>query len=191
VHLWLQNFKLKNYFMTQLIKYISIAIITLCSNNVIAQQTVQITKAELTVTGLTCSMCSKATHKKLETVNSIQSITANIKTTSFTLTFKPDASIDINDIKKKVEDAGFAVGSLVLYIKGSGVFVQNNTTITAGNAQYTFIQSYPKTIEGEAQARVLDKGFITKKEYAKMAKTLATYPSYGKAVANQFHVRIL
>ncbi len=175
--------------MTRLIKYITLFIVTLYCNNLFAQT--EITKVELVVTGLTCSMCSKATHKKLETISSIATIKANIKTTSFTITFKPNATIDINDLKKKVEDAGFSVGALVLYIKGSGVFVKNNTTVTANNAQYIFIQSYPKNIEGEVQAKVLDKGFITKKEYKEMAKQLATYPTYGKAASNQFHVKVL
>jgi copper chaperone CopZ len=175
--------------MTRLITYITLFSIILYHNTLFAQT--QITKAKLVVTGLTCSMCSKATHKKLETMSSVKSIKADIKTASFSIYFKPDATINISDIKKKVEDAGFSIGALVLYIKGSGVFVKNNTTVTANNAQYIFIQSYPKNIEGEVKIKVLDKGFITKKEYKEMAKQLATYPTYGKAASNQFHVRVL
>ena len=73
--------------------------------NVSAQK---ISSADLQVTGLTCSMCSNATQKSLETLNFISSIKPDLNKNIFVLTFKKDANINLDLVRKKVQDAGFS-----------------------------------------------------------------------------------
>ena len=48
----------------------------------------QIIKAELTATGLTCSMCSKATYKQLTSIPEVEKVESDLNKTAFILYFK-------------------------------------------------------------------------------------------------------
>jgi len=74
----------------------------------------QISKAELTATGLTCSMCSKATYKQLMSIAEVEKVEPDLNNTAFIIYFKNGSAANISDIKAKVEDAGFSVGELVV-----------------------------------------------------------------------------
>ena len=80
----------------------------------------QFTKATLQATGLTCAMCSNAINKALQAKPFIQSVKSDIKNSAFNIVFKENADVDIDEIRKAVEDAGFAVGSLKLTGNFSG-----------------------------------------------------------------------
>ena len=67
----------------------------------------QIVKAELTATGLTCSMCSKATYKQLISISAVEKVEPDLNNTAFVIYFKNGSAANISDIKTKVEDAGF------------------------------------------------------------------------------------
>src|SRR5690242_4458188 len=69
----------------------------------------QVSKAKLVASGLTCSMCSKAIYEALQKVNTIESVKANIKESSYDIAFKKDAAVNFDAIRKAVEDAGFSV----------------------------------------------------------------------------------
>jgi copper chaperone CopZ len=72
----------------------------------------QFTKAELQVSGLTCSMCSKATEKSLRTLGFIGDVKADLNRNVFVLTFKNNAPVNLEQISKKVQGAGFSVSNL-------------------------------------------------------------------------------
>jgi copper chaperone CopZ len=69
----------------------------------------QVEKAEFQASGLTCSMCSNAINKALKTVPFIESINTDLNKNLFEITFKKNAVVDFDIIKKKVEDAGFSI----------------------------------------------------------------------------------
>ena len=66
----------------------------------------QVLKAELTATGLTCSMCSKATYKQLISIAEVDKVEPDLNNTAFIIYFKSGSAANISDIKNKVEDAG-------------------------------------------------------------------------------------
>src|SRR5437588_10406331 len=69
----------------------------------------QVAKVSLQASGLTCSMCSKSINKSLLTLDFIDKVDANIKTSTFEITFKHADKVDFDKLKGKVEDAGFSV----------------------------------------------------------------------------------
>ena len=87
----------------------------------------QFTKAELQVSGLTCSMCSKATEKSLHTLNFIGDIKVDLNRNVFLITFKKDAPVNLDLISKKVENAGFFVNNLKATFNFDNVKVSNGT----------------------------------------------------------------
>ena len=72
----------------------------------------QFTKASLQATGLTCAMCSNAINKALLRVPFVESVKSDIKNSAFSIVFKTGQEVEIDALRKAVEDAGFSVGNL-------------------------------------------------------------------------------
>lgn len=150
----------------------------------VTQSNAQFTKARLQATGLTCAMCSNAINKALQKVSFVQSVTSDIKNSAFNIIFKEGAAVNIDALKDAVDDAGFSVGSL----KVTGIF--NNVAIAAdkhvkiGDENFHFLQVSNQVLNGEKTITVLDKNFVTAKEFKKYsAETKMSCMQTGKAGA--------
>ncbi len=151
----------------------------------------QITKAELTATGLTCSMCSKATYKQLTSIPEVEKVVTDLNKTAFILHFKNGSAVDPGKLKQKVEDAGFSVGELIVVFNFTNQKAENNTSFTQDNITYTFMNTKPGVLAGEVKVKILDKGFVFEKEYKKLLKMTKQYPAYAKANNNLYHIKTL
>ncbi len=151
----------------------------------------QITKAELTATGLTCSMCSKATYKQLTSIPEVEKVETDLNKTAFILHFKNGSAVDPGKLKQKVEDAGFSVGELIVVFNFTNQKAENNSSFTQNNITYTFMDTKPGVLAGEVKVKLLDKGFVVEKEYKKLLKLLKQYPTYAAANNNSYHIKTL
>lgn len=133
------------------------------------QSRAQFTKASLQATGLTCAMCSNAVNKALQKVSFIESVKSDIKNSAFNIVFKQNESIDIDALKKAVEDAGFSVGNLKLTGTFNEVQVENDKHVQIGNQQFHFLNISSQTLSGEKTITVVDKNFLTVKEFKKIS----------------------
>ena len=153
--------------------------------------TSQIIRAELTATGLTCSMCSKATYNQLISIAEVEKVEPDLNNTTFIIHFKSNTPVTISNLKKKVEDAGFAVGELVVLFKLDKQVAENNTSFLLDNNTYTFMDTKSSTLSGEVKLKILDKGFVVDKEYKKFLKMTKQYPSYVNTNKNTYHIKTL
>ncbi len=144
----------------------------------------QIIKTELQVAGLTCSMCSRSVDKSLRTLDFIDSVGIDLSHASFILFFKKNKAIDFNQIKKKVQDAGFFVASLKVNYKFDNLKIEGNSTFNYQNIAFYFLSTPAKTLNGVVTFRVIDKGFISNKEYKKYASQL----NIATPSSNLYHV---
>lgn len=155
----------------------------------------QIYKAELVANGLTCSMCSNATLKQLETIAFLDSIDIDIEYTKFILYFKPATPYDLNTIRAKVEDAGFAVGSLILSMKFDNLTIEKDFHFTQGDISYHFIDTKKQILNDIIKLKVIDKGFMSEKEYKKYAKhtEINSYTESGNVDTkkNNYHLKVV
>jgi len=151
----------------------------------------QISKAELQVNGLTCSMCSRATETSLKSLGFIDSVTPDLNRNIFVLTFKTDQQVDIDQIRDKVQDAGFSVGELSATINFDNTAIDASGLAEADGTVYQFINAKSKTLNGAVTARVIDKDFITSPAFKKNAADLKsdTYLT-GKGVFKGKETRI-
>ena len=138
----------------------------------------QISKAELVANGLTCSMCSNATYNQLKKLSFLDSIYTDVENTKFILYFNPSQPFDLRAIKSKVEDAGFSVGSLILFMQFDNVAIENDFHYNVGEITYHFMDSKKQILNNTSQVKVIDKGFISDKEYKKYVKMSSKYPCY-------------
>jgi copper chaperone CopZ len=125
----------------------------------------QVTKVYLQASGLTCSMCSNAINKALKTLDFVDKVDADVKSYTFEISFKPNAQVDFDKIKKKVEDAGFSVSRFVAAIHFNNVQLKDNGTATIGNYTFSIINGKGQPLNGIQRVRLLDKGFVSSKEY--------------------------
>jgi copper chaperone CopZ len=151
----------------------------------------QIIRAELTATGLTCSMCSKATYKQLTSIPEVEKVEPDLNNTAFILFFKNGSSVNISKIKEKVEEAGFAVGELLVVFNFKNQQAENNKTFTLDNSIYTFMDTKSGNLAGEIIVKILDKGYGVEKEYKKLSKMIKQYPSYATVSKNSYHIKTL
>lgn len=126
----------------------------------------QFTRAELQASGLTCSMCSFATQRQLSKLDFIDSIGADLEHTTFLLYFKKDKKVDIDLIRKKVEDAGFSVSMLKMYYRFEHFDTSKNHHLVFENNMYHIHNTNKVIINGETAFAIMDKGFISEKEYS-------------------------
>jgi copper chaperone CopZ len=141
----------------------------------------QVTKVTLQASGLTCSMCSNSINKSLKTIAFVDNVKANIKTSSFDITFKPNAKVDFDLLKKKVEDAGFTIANFVAAVNFDNIQVKSNQPVKVGDKTFYIINAKDQALNGTRQVRLIDKGFVSNKEYKK--NTLAGTSS-GNGVYN-------
>lgn len=132
----------------------------------------QVTKVSLQASGLTCSMCSNAISKALKTLDFVDEVNADIKTYTFEVTFKENSKVDFDKIKMKVEKAGFSVSGFVATIHFNNVPVKNNQAVLIGDKTFVFVNVKDQSLHGMKQIKVLDKGFVSPKEYK-------SYPFYS------------
>ena len=151
----------------------------------------QIIRAEVTAIGLTCSMCSKATYKQLASIPEVENVEPDLNNTAFILFFKNGSAVNINDIKGKVEEAGFAIGELLVVFNFKNQQAENNKTFTLDNTTYTFMDTKSGNLTGEVKVKILDKGFVVEKEYKKLSKLIKQYPSYATLSKNSYHIKPL
>lgn len=142
----------------------------------------QFKNASLQAAGLTCAMCTKAINKALEQVPFVQDVKVDIKTSTFLVNFKEGVPVEFDVIKKAVEDAGFSVAKL----KVTGVFdkvdVQNDAHVQIGGKTFHFLNVSTQTLQGEKSITLVDKDFVSAKEYKKYsAATSMACVKTGKA----------
>lgn len=148
----------------------------------------QIAKAEIIATGLTCSMCSNAINKQLKSMTEVDSISTDLNTNTFTVHFKENSMVQPKVLKNAVEKAGFFVGSMVLNMKIDAEKVKDNL-ISIDGATFVFVDTKKPISDDLASYQVMDKGFITQKEYKKISKSYSKYPTYSAENENNYHLK--
>ena len=129
--------------------------------------TAQVSKVSLQASGLTCSMCSNSINKSLKTLDFVEKVDANIKTSTFEITFKPNSSVDFDLLKKKVENAGFSVSRFVALVHFDDVKLSANRPVKIGDKTFEFVNAKEAALNGDKPVQIIDKGFVSAKEYKK------------------------
>lgn len=152
----------------------------------------QVKAVTLQASGLTCSMCSNSIFKALQKLDFVDKVDANIKTSSFDISFKPNAAIDFDKLKAKVEGAGFFVANFTVTYNFNALAIANDKHINVGNSVFHFLNVKDGVLSGEKKIRFLDKGFVSAKEYKKNSSLtkMSCYKTGTDKEKRIFHVTI-
>ncbi|MDI9310838.1 MAG: heavy-metal-associated domain-containing protein [Limnohabitans sp.] len=140
----------------------------------------QIVKAEIRATGLTCSMCSNAINKQLKSIAEVTNVETDLNTNTFIVTLNEQNQLSPRIFKEKVEKAGFFIGLLTITTKSG----------TIANPSYIVVNGKPNDTAPQVEFQVLDKGYVTEKEYKKMTKLLKEVATYAANNEDDFHIKI-
>ncbi len=151
-------------------KHFVLALVLLASVQVASAQ---YTKARLQASGLTCAMCSNAINKALQTLPFVESIETDLNLSAFEVVFKGGQQVDFDQIRRKVEGAGFSVAQLEVWAQFDGMRVQNDRHLVWGNQALHFLNVKDQVLQGEQKFTLLDKNFVP-------AKDLKKYSSYTR-----------
>ncbi len=137
----------------------------------------QIVKAELQVSGLTCSMCSLATQKSLSTLDFIGEIKPDLNKNIFYISFKPNKPVNLDALKQKVMAAGFSVNKLVTIVNFNHVDVPADLSVPFQGMTFRFSGTATKQLNGETRLLIIDKDFVPSGAFKKYNAQLkdATY----------------
>jgi len=138
----------------------------------------QIKNVTIQASGLTCSMCSNAIFKSLQSLVEVDTVDANIKTSSFTVSFKQGQMVSFDKLKKKVEDAGFFVARMDVQMTIDTLKLFNDAHIELLGNLFHFVHVSEQTLKNEINFRIIDKGYLTTKEYKRYAAFTAL-PCYA------------
>ena len=119
-------------------------------------------------------MCSNSINKALKTLSFVDNVDPNIQTSTFEITFKPGSNVDFDAIKKKVEDAGFSVANFIATIDFKNVQIEPNKTVTVGDKTFYFLNAKEQLLTGNKKIKMIDKGFVSNKEYKKNAAAITS-----------------
>jgi copper chaperone CopZ len=133
----------------------------------ISSVSAQFKKATLQASGLTCAMCTKAINNSLEQLSFIESVKADIKNSAFNIVFKEGGKVDIDRLKKAVEDAGFSVARLKIAGNFNNLAVKNNEHVQVHGNTFHFLNIKDQTLHGVKEITLVDKNFLTSKEHKK------------------------
>ena len=133
------------------------------------QSQAQISKVSLQASGLTCSMCSKAVKTALEEVSFVEKVQVDIKNQQYNLSFKQGNTIDIDALNKAVQDAGFSVASLKVTAYVNNTKLEKDEHLKIGDQTFHFLNAAAQTVDGQITFSVVDKTFVTAKEFKKYA----------------------
>ncbi len=133
------------------------------------QVNAQFKQVTLQASGLTCAMCSNAINKALSKLSFIENIRSNIKESSFSIALKEDQQVDFDAIRKAVEGAGFSVANMKVKANFDNVSVKNDAHVAMAGKNLHFLNVKQQVLNGEQTLQVVDKKFVSDKEYKKHA----------------------
>jgi len=128
----------------------------------------QISKASLQASGLTCALCAKSIYTNLTSLDFIDSVDTDLETSSFLIVFKSGNKLDIDAIRKKVEDAGFSVSKLLLKVDQAGLAIGRDKKIKIGDNVFHFIDVKTQTTPSSFEFQVIDQKFVSAKAFKKL-----------------------
>ena len=149
--------------MKNIILIVALLVSTLHSN-------AQFKSAQLVASGLTCSMCSKSIFKALEKLPSVAKVDVDIEKSIFTIEFKENVPVGPDDILNAVTAAGFAVADLRIKAVFEPTKLVRDQHLQYQGAYYHFLNGDGKSISGEQEFKVVDKGFVPASAFKKYRK---------------------
>jgi cation transport ATPase len=152
--------------MNKVAKYISVFLFLAASISSIAG----VKWADIGVNGLTCSLCSRSVEMSIRRLDFVDSVVMSLETTQGRIYFKKNAPIDFKQLAKAVVNAGFSVRSLHIDFILDDINIDSKGTFTFQGQEFEWLNFVQKNVTHQVLLRIVDEGFLPKKESAQWKK---------------------
>lgn len=142
-------------------------LIFLCAATLSLTSRAQVTGVSLQAGGLTCSMCSKAVLSALQKVSFVDKVAVDMKTQEYNISFKDTAAVDLDALRKAVENAGFSVISFGVTANVHELPLQKDHHLQIGRQYFHFLNATGQQVNGTIHFTVVDKSFTSAKNFRK------------------------
>lgn len=153
-----------------------------CLFLIMLKPSAQVTKASLQASGLTCAMCSKAVKSALEKIHFVEKVEVNIKSQEYQINFVKGIKFDLDDLNKAVKDAGFSIASLKVTAQFDKIKITKGELVKVGSQTFCFLNGEKVLLNGEKTVTLVDKNFLTAKEYKKYSSIIKQKANLGVKV---------
>ncbi len=125
----------------------------------------QIKNVRFQAAGLTCSMCSNAINKSLKALPNVSGVETDLENNTFIVSFKDASAASFDELKNKVESAGFSISKMQVEMNVNGLQVANDTHTKLAGKQFHFVKVKDQQLSGNQVFTIVDKGFLPAKQY--------------------------
>ena len=128
--------------------------------------TAQFVSADVQVSGLTCSLCSRSTEMAIRELDFISDVEVDLNRALFVLRFVEGKDIDMDQIPRQVEAAGFSVSGLTARYKlAKPIKAEPHQPIQLAGKYYHLMGDDARVFEKEIALTFIDKQYVSNKTY--------------------------
>jgi copper chaperone CopZ len=127
----------------------------------------QFKSADLRAAGLTCAMCSNAINKSLQTLKFVQKVDVDLNHSSFLIFFREGEELNIDAVRRKVEDAGFSVASLTITADLQEIQLSGEGIAKIDNQFLCLLNYKEQVVKARQTFRIIERGYLSDREYKK------------------------
>lgn len=120
----------------------------------------QIQSIDVSASGLTCSMCSKAIFKSLSQLDFVSDVKVDLEKSIYTLSFKSPEQVKIEEIRDAVYDAGFAIETMQMTANFPSSKAINNEVVLLLGYQFKWKLTGEKNIKNPQKVKFLNKDLL-------------------------------
>jgi len=146
----------------------------------------QFTQARLQVAGLNCALCAKTTERELRALTFVSDVKPDLMHNIYVITFKTGQPVSFEQISKILHDENFFITFLKTTVNFDGVKITGDM-FTDGGYKYQLFNTAGKTLTGQVELTLVDKGFASRSVSKKYPGASADDPSTTGRV---FHLAI-
>lgn len=127
----------------------------------------QISRADLGINGLTCSLCARSVERALLELDFIESVEMNLQQTQGTIIFKNDVPVHPDQIAEKVVDAGFSVRYLKMDIDLKKFRQISGGCYEINGRTFVLLVKPQPSAKSAITVRMIGEEFLPRKEFKK------------------------
>jgi copper chaperone CopZ len=127
---------------------------------------------EVGVNGLTCSVCTQSVERSISRLEFVESVSMSLEKTEGRIYLKKGATVDLKKIAKAVVNAGFSVRFVRFAISFHDVAIEGDGSFVYQGQSYQWLQLQSSPAKGEIILKLVDEGFMPKKESALWKKKI-------------------
>jgi copper chaperone CopZ len=128
--------------------------------------------SEVGIDGLTCSMCAKSVELKVRELPFIDDVKMDLVATTMTVSFKPGKQVNVEEIARAVDDAGFSIGYLTAGYVFDEVEVEDGQCLVTKDGVFSFVRTGHRVLDGEEVLKFVGEKFLPKRELAEWKESL-------------------